>query len=406
MAKSVSAIFIILLLVSTTVTFATPTEVSAEHIPSWVKDVAGFWASGGISESEFINAIKFLMEEGILQLEEKQTQQTDDGDWLSGIHNSLTNAVKQIQANPTADLIVKSVLPEIPIAGPLLANLYENASGSTSEKNEQIIKILQEYQGMNEEQLKKSFAQLEENKELIIKNQYSLNQVLIDTKVLMKGQENILNELKEQRKLLNSILAANGIGDKVDRSKIGMISQDVQKQLDDKEKEINQLKTQIEELTGEKIVVNTDELEKLANSKLYAGKYDEAIQEYMKILEIDENNFDALTGIGWAYAEREKHGEAIEWFEKALLVVPDDAMTMVGLGWAYSGIQNPTEALRLFNKAIELEPENADAYVGKGWALYDLERYDEAIDACQTALDIDPTYPGVDVCIDLSQENY
>ena len=405
MAKSVSAIFMILLLVSTTATFVSPSYVYADHlIPKWVKDNMKWYSEGLISEQDMINAIKFLLENKIISLEEKQTQESSGGDWLSEIHGSLTSAVKQIQANPTADLIVKSVLPEIPIAGPLLANLYENASGTTSEKNEQIIKILQEYQGMNEEQLKKSFAQLEENKELIIKNQYSLNQVLIDTKVLMKGQENILNELKEQRELLNSILAANGIGDKIDRSKIGMISQDVQKQLDNKEKEINQLKTQIEELTGEKIVANTNELEKLANSKLYAGNYEGAKETYLKILDTDENNFNALTGLGSALIELGEPAQAIDWFEKALAINPDDIVTMEGLGWAYLENGNPTKALEWFEKAITLEPESPDAYVAKGWALIDLDRYDEAQDACQKALDIEPSYPGIEDCMNFSSE--
>jgi len=43
-------------------------SVSAEEnlIPSWIKNTAGFWVNDQISDSEFINALQFLVKEGIL----------------------------------------------------------------------------------------------------------------------------------------------------------------------------------------------------------------------------------------------------------------------------------------------------------------------------------------------------
>lgn len=47
--------------------FLVPT-ISAEstEIPSWVKGVANFWAEGNINDSEFGEAISFLIEQGII----------------------------------------------------------------------------------------------------------------------------------------------------------------------------------------------------------------------------------------------------------------------------------------------------------------------------------------------------
>ncbi|HUU48899.1 MAG TPA: peptidase [Nitrosopumilaceae archaeon] len=39
---------------------------SAEQVPSWVKNNAGWWAEGTISESDFVQGIQFLIKDGII----------------------------------------------------------------------------------------------------------------------------------------------------------------------------------------------------------------------------------------------------------------------------------------------------------------------------------------------------
>ena len=43
--------------------------VNAESVPDWVKNTAGWWATDAISETEFVNAIEFLINVGIIQTE-------------------------------------------------------------------------------------------------------------------------------------------------------------------------------------------------------------------------------------------------------------------------------------------------------------------------------------------------
>ena len=57
---SISAI----MLVSVSVNFA-----NAENVPSWIKNNALWYGQGEISETEFLNSIKFLIENNILVLE-------------------------------------------------------------------------------------------------------------------------------------------------------------------------------------------------------------------------------------------------------------------------------------------------------------------------------------------------
>ena len=44
---------------------------SNEGIPDWIKNTAGWWAENAISETEFVNAIEFLVKNGIINVNEK-----------------------------------------------------------------------------------------------------------------------------------------------------------------------------------------------------------------------------------------------------------------------------------------------------------------------------------------------
>ena len=56
----------------------------AENVPDWVKNTAGWWATDAISETEFVNAIEFLVKENIIQVDASQTSETSQGvpDWV------------------------------------------------------------------------------------------------------------------------------------------------------------------------------------------------------------------------------------------------------------------------------------------------------------------------------------
>jgi len=43
-------------------------EVAEEKVPDWVKNNAGWWADGLISEEDFLNGIKYLVEQGIIRV--------------------------------------------------------------------------------------------------------------------------------------------------------------------------------------------------------------------------------------------------------------------------------------------------------------------------------------------------
>ena len=42
--------------------------INAESVPDWVKNTAGWWATDTISETEFVNAIEFLIKDGVIEM--------------------------------------------------------------------------------------------------------------------------------------------------------------------------------------------------------------------------------------------------------------------------------------------------------------------------------------------------
>ena len=44
----------------------------AVNVPDWVKNTAGWWADDKISETEFVNAVEFLVKENIIQVDASQ----------------------------------------------------------------------------------------------------------------------------------------------------------------------------------------------------------------------------------------------------------------------------------------------------------------------------------------------
>ena len=58
----------------------------AENVPSWVKNTAGWWATDVISETEFVNAVAYLIKVGIISIEkncifEDEKYNLTEGDW-------------------------------------------------------------------------------------------------------------------------------------------------------------------------------------------------------------------------------------------------------------------------------------------------------------------------------------
>ena len=75
-------------------------SIYAETVPDWVKNTAGWWATDAISETEFVNAIEFLINDGIIQVNASQSNENSQGvpDWVKNTAGWwATDAISEIE---------------------------------------------------------------------------------------------------------------------------------------------------------------------------------------------------------------------------------------------------------------------------------------------------------------------
>jgi len=75
---------LILVLLSFLLVSVISSDVYAQSVPDWVKNTAGWWATDAISETEFVNAIEFLVNEKVIQVNTLDSSESSQSvpDWV------------------------------------------------------------------------------------------------------------------------------------------------------------------------------------------------------------------------------------------------------------------------------------------------------------------------------------
>ncbi|MBF0195473.1 MAG: tetratricopeptide repeat protein [Magnetococcales bacterium] len=123
-----------------------------------------------------------------------------------------------------------------------------------------------------------------------------------------------------------------------------------------------------------------------------AGKLDEAIQWYEKVLEIQPNNINALCNIGAVLQNQGKLNEAIKKYKKSIAINPDFVGGYNNLAFALQQQEKFDEAIIHYQKAILLEPSYAAAHYNLANTLKDQNRLDEAVISYKRAITIEPEH--------------
>lgn len=132
------------------------------------------------------------------------------------------------------------------------------------------------------------------------------------------------------------------------------------------------------------------------------GLENEAINDFTKAIEINPRAIDTCIKLnvlpnvyffrGEVYLNQKKHKEAIADFNIAIDLNPNytDAYFKRGLVYSLSG--NYKNAIADFTRAIDLNPNYTDAYYNRGHNYNYLENYEDAIADFTKAIKIDPDY--------------
>ena len=123
-----------------------------------------------------------------------------------------------------------------------------------------------------------------------------------------------------------------------------------------------------------------------------ANLLEEAEQLYLKVLQGNSRNFDALHLLGVVYFQRGDHVGAIRQIDRALKINPKSAAAHSNLGNALKGLKRFKDAIKSYDKAISIKPDYFEAYSNRGDALNELKRFAEALSNCDRAIALKPDY--------------
>lgn len=124
-------------------------------------------------------------------------------------------------------------------------------------------------------------------------------------------------------------------------------------------------------------------------------KYDEAITEFKKALELNPNHYDAHYHLGISYYATGSLDESIKELKKAIDINPKEPRAHYNIAFAYVAKEQVNVAISEYQKTIELyrekkDKKEAEGYLYLGVAYSLIEKYDDAIVACKKSLEINP----------------
>jgi tetratricopeptide (TPR) repeat protein len=135
---------------------------------------------------------------------------------------------------------------------------------------------------------------------------------------------------------------------------------------------------------------NRDQLYEHATALLKSGNFEQAAQEYQKIVAQWPDFFPAFSLLGVAYAQMGRLEEAGTYFQKAVRLAPNSAEARVNLGVNYLARHMRAEAAAEFEKAAAEDPRKVSAWFNLGVASLETGNVERALAALTKARALAP----------------
>jgi tetratricopeptide (TPR) repeat protein len=130
-----------------------------------------------------------------------------------------------------------------------------------------------------------------------------------------------------------------------------------------------------------------------AETYYHCGQLEKALDEYLKVAEINEERTDALIRLGKIYASLEKWEDAAKFYNRVFETDPQNSIIHFELGKVYDHLNRLTDALREFEAALEREPNNPEIVTQIGLIHRKQGNLDLAIERFNRAIQIDTANP-------------
>jgi tetratricopeptide (TPR) repeat protein len=121
------------------------------------------------------------------------------------------------------------------------------------------------------------------------------------------------------------------------------------------------------------------------------GRFDEAVVEFKKALELDPNWSFALNLLGATYIASGNLEKALETFKRYESIYPDDATACISIGDIYLFMGLIEQAINKYRDALRLKPDNTQSMIGISYAYALREKYDDALHYAEQCVSISST---------------
>ena len=127
-----------------------------------------------------------------------------------------------------------------------------------------------------------------------------------------------------------------------------------------------------------------------ALSNIQNEKYNEAIDDLLKVIEIDNNNLDAYHNLARVYYEIRNYDKAIETYNKSIEIYPHDSDIYYYRAEVYIDKKDYDKAIEDLEKAIIKNEAYSDAYYLMSVAYRKKKKYKKAIKYLKLTLEFNP----------------
>ncbi len=121
-------------------------------------------------------------------------------------------------------------------------------------------------------------------------------------------------------------------------------------------------------------------------------KFEEAVTNLEKAVELQPNYSEAYNNLGYALGELNRFSEANIHYKKAIRLKPDYAEAHNNLANSLSKKPNFKQAIIHYKKAIQFKPEYSEAYFNLGVVLNKWNHSEEAIPHLEEAIRLEPNF--------------
>ncbi|MGB5943483.1 MAG: tetratricopeptide repeat protein [Leeuwenhoekiella sp.] len=187
------------------------------------------------------------------------------------------------------------------------------------------------------------------------------------------------NKLKEADRLLNQLYEVEPNNEEIFIQKANIYSKQ------DNHKMAVQLLENALELSN----TDADIYSLIGMEYLFMEDFQNAKFNFMKCLELDEDDYSALYNIIYCFDFLDQHHEAIEYLNMFLDKHPYSEVAWHQVGKEYFDLKEYSKALAAFDFAIISDDQFVGAYLEKGKVLEKLGKYNEAIENYLITLELD-----------------